>query len=367
MTTFRLIHATDFHLCLEPNRANRVMLWLSGKSDTLQNFKETNISKFPKVRPIVEGPVDFAHLQEATGLQRYFEDFYFGSYRPEVAEQFARYLTANESKIDCLIISGDLATTGLSEDLEAANRYFEFNPNWKISSSGTSYRPPLKLDAACLVLPGNHDRYADGAGIVGGKLFDKTFERVWPHRKSATGLVNYSVIEDKGQALAVIGADFNLRTKDDVKAIDGLSKLKKVLGRGHVHDGILADLVSTTKRLKEAWPGIFIIWTVHFAVWSIKNKHLRLQKWKKLRKAAIDNGIKFILSGHTHEEAEYGNSSCRNLVTGSVAAVEKGGPHTFSLFEVTLEKGSLMEIKHRFLDFQNDMFDELRDPIIYEM
>ena len=152
MVTFRLLHASDFHLAETPYKAGTTTAgWVA-------KFKPKKLS-----RPWLQI-----------------------SHDPHVLRAFAVFAHGIAHEIDALIVTGDLSTTGRRVDLHAAKAFLT-DPAvgaTPLTSEGeptlSAYGKRNRLD----VLPGNHDRYRSAARLYrpGGTVFDSVF----PHVASPT-------------------------------------------------------------------------------------------------------------------------------------------------------------------------------------
>lgn len=353
MGNFRLLHATDFHICIEPNRKNRISLWREGKQDSLEGFGKTDF-RTARLRP--GSGIQAANILGGTFPQRFFDDFYFSSYRPEVSEQFARFVHFNKDAIDLIVLSGDLATTGLASDIKSAFDYFVINPNWRFGYSQSHYRPPIDDSIPTVVIPGNHDRYRDSVGRAGGNNFDLKFDGLWPIGRLKSKRVSYNAVGAEEQII-VIGADFTFKLNSDAIGQRG-NRTARILGRGICHDDVLKDLISITTTLKSENPNAAIVWATHFPVGMVEDDALALVNWEYVRDAAIANGIQVILAGHIHEKKRIDHSGCVVFVSGSCCAVDFIDNHCFSLLEFETEREIIKTVKNRNFRFQLDTFRE---------
>jgi 3',5'-cyclic AMP phosphodiesterase CpdA len=75
-----------------------------------------------------------------------------------MAEFLARKIFQIKNQIDLLLISGDIATTGLPEDLRIGLRYINNSP--VNTYFGSDWAATVRSSAfPILLMPGNHDRF----------------------------------------------------------------------------------------------------------------------------------------------------------------------------------------------------------------
>jgi hypothetical protein len=138
------------------------------------------------------------------------------------------YLRGN--RLDVILVTGDLATTGDARDLRPAHEFVDAAPvsgrraPW-LTAAG---KPTLQAAGAPIVLlPGNHDRYQGLTKNAGGTQFDAFFANYWktssrgqlPASPSVQTLV---VLQGgTGEKLAIVAADFTLATNADADASRG--------------------------------------------------------------------------------------------------------------------------------------------------
>ena len=306
MPVFRILHLSDFHICIEPNRKNWLQLLRERKYETLRGH-QTELS------------------------------YHLSSYRPVVAEAVARLARRRRINIDLIVCSGDLATTGQYLDLDSAKRYFCEDPRWQRPESiGT---PPtlLGLGRPTLLMPGNHDRYQNGLGKSGGEYFDEAFKDHWPKGSR----VHYKVVQKGNQKLAVIAADFCLKID---KHADGNPKKLKRLGQGKCYPEVLSELQKQTIELIKLHPGLVVIWSIHFPIKGKTGSNMKLIDAHKIENLAVELGIKIILSGHMHKVDCVEISGGLQLQAGTCCAVDFEGGHYVHEVDITIDGKSINKV-----------------------
>lgn len=226
---------------------------------------------------------------------------------------------------ECILITGDLATTGNEEDLENAYNFLYGTPKRR-SILPIPFIRPMSSSIPIRFLPGNHDRYKRYTCFPGDIKFNQVFDNTgtikgnygngWgsdePVHRLHTSL--------KGDTyLAIVSADLTLREARDVSY-----NLPRMLGCGKVYDDVIKKLEAETTYLRQAAhkksQAIGIVWAIHFPP-AFPNIHssLELIDESLIIDAAKRNNINIILSGHTHEEKIYKipNTSITVLCAGS--------------------------------------------------
>lgn len=257
MTTIRLLHISDLHVSRFRN-IRQVSKWrLSGLANP--NFT-------------------FAPLHSEGKLKA-----------------FLSFLRSQAAALDGIVITGDIATTGRSFDLDNAFRVADERIK------------PIGVDL-CL-LPGNHDRWVphfkgQSSAIrsfgydPGGTDFHSVFSSYWGPGDVRT----ISIVKDKFR-VAVVTADFSLRSAQHALVWKFVNKH----GQGRVYDDILIDLEDATLR---AWdndePTIAVIWAIHFPPFCPDiGSDMTLIDEKLLLDKADELGVQVIMAGHSHAANPY--------------------------------------------------------------
>lgn len=361
MTPIRVLHISDLHLAQQPYRRSvldrstavlsavkKLILSdikhsiihgnLSDLSDAfkdlldddnivaLRNALETvdreqvNAAIDRVLETIVLGDGSFENLVRQT-----MRDFTLAStFNPGLLDCLCNFIEEEDQNLKAVIITGDLATTGLQVDLNKGLDFLEGGPSSQSISS---------VKAAKLLLPGNHDRFVyTPRGFLyapGGSLFDTIFRNYWSGSVRA-----YEPLRDSGSDLSVIiiAADFGLRSKNDCTL--PLLKIGR-LAQGRVYPVILAQLVSLTRQLQaeETAAGYMpvVLWAVHFPPFFVHQNSSKAARAlyrvaknlideKSFVKEAANQNVYAILSGHTHEAQDYRKHGVRILCAGDATA-----------------------------------------------
>jgi 3',5'-cyclic AMP phosphodiesterase CpdA len=217
--------------------------------------------------------------------------------------------------IDAVLLTGDIATTGLTGDLELAFKSIHgpvmpsdplsWSPdNPTLAGSTGPHRIPLWL------LPGNHDRLRAATlqwYAPGGKLFDTIFEPYWGPVDPTTGespkVREFDDISRPGLTVKVIAADFNLKHPSHRLG----RSFHNQYAQGRVYPEILSELVDKTMMATRRIKGPrAILWAIHFPPKFPGIAHaMQLIDERALIDAARHCRVNAILSGHTHEAVRY--------------------------------------------------------------
>ncbi|WP_207536941.1 metallophosphoesterase family protein [Sabulicella rubraurantiaca] len=328
MGVIRILHISDLHIAENPSQfpptpalAARRLLWQA-------------VSKilFPTVTYAV-GP--------------------FGSYNPTALRVVGRFATraALNGFVQAVLITGDLATSGMEEDLNAAARFLR--PNSTPSSSRGDLGEVRARDLV-LLLPGNHDRYADDCGTPGCRRFDAIFADLWPKPDvSSSTLIDAT----DGEALTIVAGDFSLTNASDAQP-RGMPFMH--LGQGKVDENRLRQMCDATLAARNHGREA-VIWAVHFPPQDPGGSlTLKLLDGQKLIDAADNHGVHHILAGHVHSCMEYkAGRSVSVHVVASGASYDKGLRLGAQILEFEIKGGKLIrmnKIEYRFDEYRQDLY-----------
>src|SRR5215467_2374046 len=133
---FSYIHLSDFHFCIEPKRNNALTLMKRRPRVMIDTFvnqiEDTSFSSFAKP----------------------------ASYNPDILSGVAQFCYERAKITDGIIVTGDLATTGMMSDIGVAYAFIA-DPAANGFMSGL-FSPTLNHPGVRIhVLPGNHDKYTN--------------------------------------------------------------------------------------------------------------------------------------------------------------------------------------------------------------
>lgn len=257
MAIFRLLHASDLHIAEKPNGL--------GLADV--RFNELWGQR---------GSLDFEHFQSTHDL--------------DMLHALSQYAHSHRRELDIVVVTGDLASTGLRADMETARTRLA-SP-----AAGGGYLaedggPTLGfLGRKLKLMPGNHDRFSSTPLCApGGAVFDDVFPEYWSEGQGARQLATR--VKD-GSSLALIAADFTLKPGEYDITMPFMH-----FGSGCVYEDRLRKLEALTRKAQRK--GAAVLWAVHFSP-DCGEESLRLYDEAKLIRAAQDLEVVAILCGHTH-------------------------------------------------------------------
>jgi 3',5'-cyclic AMP phosphodiesterase CpdA len=263
-------------------------------------------------------------------------------YDRDAFSALAEIVSEWRDNLDAILVSGDISATGCNKDLshsrDSTTPYqFRINEPW-VSHKRIPTLQPNEFNKPIILVPGNHDRYANVSGWP-GKRFDAYFSSFW---KAGVGGVQASFLPDeKAPVLAIICADFSLEKPWHSSRF----RAGGHWGQGKVYSDRLDSLVRETRRVSESFSGCAIVWMIHFAPKFEDHKDfddtLLLLRSDSLIQEAERYRIRYIFCGHTHEHADYPPSGSHTITVhcaGSSACLEPNRQTSMHLRFVEVEK-----------------------------
>jgi predicted phosphodiesterase len=260
--------------------------------------------------------------------------FAASSYDPGAVECLSTFIDTRDD-FDALILTGDIATTGDSNDLEKARVFLEGPPGGR-----NDYEAELTIAGLIQpvhVLPGNHDRYTySDLGFLyspGGNEFDQILQRHWSGKVK---VFSPPIRKEQDEiSVLVVAADFGLQRPEDCTW--PLLKVNR-LAQGRVYPNILDELRAATAAAQESeraqYPRntIVTLWAVHFPPFfpysgrfefMHRRTHNLIDEHDLVARAA-ECGVQAILAGHTHKADDYpaGREQVRVLCAGTATQNE---------------------------------------------
>jgi 3',5'-cyclic AMP phosphodiesterase CpdA len=257
-----------------------------------------------------------------------------------------------------VIITGDIATTGLTFDLEFALRFVEGVPDINNKRRSNNFPTISGIQLPIFLLPGNHDRYKLLLGrfgyAPGGKNFHRLFHKHWGSDVKVNSLANDNF------NVGIISADFSLRTARDSKL---LLRPVNMYSQGKVYQDTLDDLVNATHSYINAHieeSEVAIIWALHFPPLAPNlPSYMELLDSANLISAANQTGVLFIISGHTHYPFELSSprESFQMLGVGSATQFDSPVGNHCQVITVGNEgEERWFEVEHYLFDYSSAQF-----------
>jgi 3',5'-cyclic AMP phosphodiesterase CpdA len=292
MALYRIVHASDLHFSARPGFTN--IYDRSGKAAWFREILSSN-----------------------------FRDALIpSSFSVDKAAAFSFEIAHDAATIDAIIITGDIATTGVREDLNAAHNflYGAIPDEW--SPIKSSFKPLVGVEnmPPVILMPGNHDRYTVPLLYPGSLEFENVFGRYWNfHGRQDNRFPNHKFVrttflQKENSFLALCTVDFSLTDPNQAdSSLDAYLGQGRVRKRSHSNEALepLDELVAHTEWfLNESknkhWDKSPMIWCVHFPpAYPGISRNMQLIDEGELLHCAKQFDVRLILSGHTHKFDDY--------------------------------------------------------------
>jgi predicted phosphodiesterase len=317
-SVFRYIHISDFHLCIEPRRSNAAPLL------KLKNWTKADVwSSMGK---------QWAKLGSKSLL-------YPASYEPELLSGTARFCKQKHETVDGVIITGDLSTTGMLDDLIVAEKFLNGT-----STSTSGFNASIDFCREKVVtFPGNHDRYKDNFGDPNGMNFELKFFVFMPNFSDRVG---HWVDAKEGLNIAFVYLDLSFKSKAHASKSDRY-------GRGRAYPEIVHEAVSRSRLLHHKYPNAHLIWVLHFATYECGDE-LKLENSNLVLDAAAECDVKAILNGHTHTPLFEYNDGIPTACAGSACSFDSTGNHALHIVEFKAYEDKLAISREDFIWNEHD-------------
>jgi 3',5'-cyclic AMP phosphodiesterase CpdA len=275
----------------------------------------------------------------------------FATHNPQLADSVAEFVYREYAAFDAIIVTGDLAATGLGAHLTPAANYITdrcTNKWWTASELPglNSWGLPI------FVLPGNHDRYCDESGTAGGREFEKYFAGHW---SDDSRVKTFPLEMPDYEQLAIVAADFTLRENRDAGDFSPLLRY----GRGKVYQDTITELVSETRRQHQRGCTA-VMWATHFPVrppsgtW-LDNWSLALLEEDRLITAAKACGVRHLLAGHIHRKERYRVPGADLEIFCAASSLATPAANEIHVMTIKVTNGSISD-----LDLQDHVYDQER-------
>jgi predicted phosphodiesterase len=291
------------------------------------------------------------------------------SHDPVRLKAFARFAWERQGEYDVLVLSGDLATRGRDEDLEAALQFVEAKDTGSSPWQRLNRAPTLgRVNKPFVILPGNHDRYGPSHPLFliaspGDRTFDRVFASYWkagqgggPWMTTDTGVQVFDSLPEKdGVKLALVGCDFSLCPGD----LGQWGVPLAWFGQGRVTWDRLYLMNARTFGLRNPLAGApaVVLWVIHFDP-TYAPVILKLIRHELLQNEANYLRIPAILCGHSHEPSAavpYGACTTVCICGSTSQCFEPKGWH-LNMLDIEVTEGNAPKITLRpfqFIDFAN--------------
>lgn len=347
MSSINILHASDLHISVDACLRSPIDRWSDlekGWDLSLGGIKEKTKALRDSARALIKRSAS--------------------SHHPDILESLTEFIIENSNptaaagadpsipKLDAVVLTGDLATTGRKGDIDELEKFFTANPNPRLpyKSNDRDYRGATlaAVSIPVIFLPGNHDRFRPTVRFYSGVPIYFAPDGV---RFDGLG-IDYRVkpVQTKplpvprgitGLAVTILTADFTLHKLGDHEGRFGWLAQGKAIGTKHqpILDRLIAETRQARKQ-KQTGEVLCILWCIHFppSFPGMKDPHKLLGELEVL-KAAHDEGVDGILAGHKHEQRTYSSpaSKCPVYCCGTTTQYEPrsmpGGPDEHNLLK----------------------------------
>lgn len=338
MEQFRFLHISDLHISAK-------------LSDHLNPFSGGQFKKRDSLKHLF-------NLKESS---------YPSTFSKDVAISLSEFIHDMRNKIDGVLISGDISTTGSDSDLEFASDFLlgDVDVNW---NSGFAIKSIINQPYTTGIIPGNHDRYSEGIlNFPGSTNFEKHFGSDWQisnkqpniavEEVGDTGKIKLLKYKKENEALLIYCIDFSLQyTSESVSTLGHF-------GQGIVNPTVLEQLITNTK-IKTIENSAPALWMVHFPP-----KCTEVIEWEKLQlinddlliNAANDCNVEYLLTGHTHKEQRYdaestSKSKVNVICAGTACCVENENEvNKFYELNIKIDNGKIASLVENSISYDDDI------------
>lgn len=225
---------------------------------------------------------------------------------PDKLTLLSNFLFANASSFHAMVITGDLADSGLPADLAGARALVYEGGGGEPIKLGSLTRGWVDEHGVkpIVLLPGNHDRFRGARRKPGGTDFDSAFGGLWDPLLDHPRISKPYYLNDRngdGTGLVFVSVDLCLQAADEDAGLLGH------LGQGRMLPEIAAYLPAVLEGIatKGATEGrrYCVVLCLHFDP-SCTNPFLQIVQCSELDQLIASAGKKrqlsLILCGHTH-------------------------------------------------------------------
>lgn len=312
----------------------------------------------PRVRILHVSDLHFADqpyfVQPFPKVPKPWRDWFrIDSHDPNAAAALIRFAKANAAagRVDVIVISGDIATTGELVDLNAARDFID-------GSQGTrrSQGEDVLTDAGLplVLIPGNHDRYFS-RWRPGNTAFDTVFGSYWSAGQRANGVQRLWDDARGGQPpnLVLVGTDFTLHPRDYGGNPLGIPNAGR-FGRGKVYAAQKRRLLRETRAIRQTYPDCTVVWVIHFEPYC-NDTFLKLLDEKSLIDAANVCLVPLVLCGHSHRSSLRPVGEAAYSVCGTTTQAHAPDGNHLHVLDIDVDPGRRPKIACHMYRFDPQM------------
>lgn len=316
MATIRILHASDLHIAENKKVVSPADAFTDLRDSGQMGLRSLSLLAMRALRMFLKKSAASSYDSD---LLEALAELIYEHAKKKLDEDEKLVEEDGPDKLDAVVFTGDLATTGLPADIDMVYDFLKakFDPRY-LHQSVNKAATLSAVKIPVWYFPGNHDRFTPTRALTRIKLFPfpKFYEpgattydgKFWDFSTDPVRVLGDAPADLAGGGklrVVMIAADFNLRQFGDHKGVFGW------LAQGRVYDDILTSLVEKTRqenaKHKESGADVLcVLWAIHFPPsFPHIGKSSRLLFEEALLARANECEVKAILAGHTHEQVRY--------------------------------------------------------------
>lgn len=319
MASIKILHASDLHISLYKQLRSPV--------DRLQDLVDPwdmSLSGMREKLPVMESFITLWWKKMAASsynpeVLAALAEFIYENARAKLDETGNKIMEEGEGKLDAVVLTGDLATTGSLDDIDRVAKFLAAasSPKCRHRSDESDYRGATlsAVNVPIVFLPGNHDRFIATRNLhknkypiffyPGGTHFDRELRdyRTYPVQELE---ISTAISKDRRLRVVILAVDFTLENFADHEGFYGW------LAQGKAYSDERRQLTSRTRQLNKQRREdevLCVLWAMHYPPGFPYPKYGRLLGERQVIREATEVGVSAILAGHTHQQMTYRNPS----------------------------------------------------------
>ncbi len=271
------------------------------------------------------------------------------SYDPNPLFGLSHFIWKRRHAYHGILLSGDLATSGLESDLTVASDYIRQPPTNKWTAGGQAVLSHGPTDL--LIIPGNHDHFGDSAMPTKGP-FRRKFSAETDYLDDLG--VGYRLFKDGDAVVAIIAGDFTFNSRSEPK-----NSFHRY-GGGFVDPKAVEEMKRLTLSFRETFSHSItgVLWMIHFAPYECNPTTLEMSNYECILEGAKEVGVFNLLCGHTHK-SKFENADGVNIFcAGSATSVDCVNTVHEILYDPEYDEIT----RHNFVWSEEDNLNEFVSP-----
>jgi hypothetical protein len=236
-----------------------------------------------------------------------YPSYYRGHLVP-AALALSDFVRTQGDQFNAIIVTGDIAESGLKDHLDFARNYLF--PIKRVGVKGLGNSPLSGFhdnDHNIYLMPGNHDRFFEPAGIPGNTEFDSVFSTEWSDQIGGVQAATFPV-PGSPHMVSIVFGDLCLRAFGDADGFPPGCHWGQ--GTADYQDTLTKlEIVTDIVRQKAHRDGAHcaVLWALHFPPTTDVTipAQMQLLQFKRIISLANKLSIRLILSGHIHSSRSF--------------------------------------------------------------